>query len=95
MCFFGALPTRVYAQAANDPIFRDEIVVETEDGVVAGVLNGVAGVAKDSARALEAEARRDAMRVESLPPQRTPTPAPDSDESIGRDIQKLETLSQE
>jgi len=97
-CVLGALPSSVHSQAANDPISRDETVDSIGDGVVAEVLNGVAGVAEDSARAVAEEARRDATKVESAftgQKMLTPDPAPDSDASIGRDIEKLQQLSQE
>jgi hypothetical protein len=92
------VPSHAHAQAAKDPILRDETVDSIGDGVVAEVLNGVDGVARDSALAVAAEARRDATKVESAfttLKMLTPTPVSDSDESIGRDIQKLEALSQE
>jgi hypothetical protein len=97
-CVFTVIPTRAYSQAANDSFSRDKTVDSIGDEVVADVLNGVEGVAQDSARAAVAEARRDATNVESALRARrtlTPTSAPDSDESIGRDIEKLEALSQE
>lgn len=97
-CALSLLPSRAYSQAAEDRILRDETVDSIGDGMVAKVLNGVEGVAQDSAHAMAAEARRDVTKAESaLSTQRilTPTTVPDSDESIGRDIEKLEALSQE
>lgn len=90
------MPIGTFAQAAKDPILRDETVDSIGDGVVADVLNGVEAVAKDSEQAAVAEARRDAASVKSLVVQKsTPTPAADSDQAIERDIEKLESLSQE
>jgi hypothetical protein len=89
-------PIRVSAQAAKDPVLRDETVDSIGDGVVADVLNGVEAVAKDSEQAVVAEARRDVASVKSLVVQKsTPTPAADSDQAIQHDIAKLESLSQE
>jgi hypothetical protein len=97
-CILSVLPCRAHSQAANDRISRDETVDSIGDGVVADVLNGVEGIAQDSARAAAEEVRRDATKVESAFKEQkllTPTSVPDSDESIGRDIEKLEELSQE
>jgi hypothetical protein len=89
-------PMRASAQAAKDPVLRDETVDSIGDGVVADVLNGVEAVAKDSEQALVAEARRDVVTEKSLATQKsTPTPPDDSDQAIERDIAKLESLGQE
>ena len=84
------------SQAAKDPTLRDETVDSVGDGVVADALNGIEGLAQDSASAAIAEARRDVNVVEhAIEVRRTPTPAADSDQAIAQEIEKLESLSQE
>ena len=92
----AARPLPAVSQAANDPILRDETVDGVGDGVVADALNGIEGIAKDSASAVVAEARRDVGAVaRSIEARATPTPKTDADQVVERDIQKLESLSQE
>lgn len=95
-CVVTAVPSHAHSQAANDAILREEAVERTQDELVAGVVSGVEGVAKDSARALVAEARRDVDSAESaMDLQRIPTPVADSDQAIEQEIDKLESASQE
>lgn len=95
-CLLNAFPRLALSQTAKDPILRDETVDSIGDGVVADALNGIEGLAQDSASAAVAEARRDVGAVErAMESRRTPTPAADSDQVIEREIKKLESLSQE
>ena len=95
-CVAIAQPLPALSQAASDPILRDETVDNIGDGVVADALNGIEGIAKDSASAVVAEARRDVGAVKgAIEARTTPTPKPDADQVIEQEIDKLESLSQE
>lgn len=96
VCVLTLVPMWASAQTAKDPVLRDETVDSLGDGIVADALNAAEGVAKDSEQAALAEARRDLATAKSLVVREpTPTLAADSDQAIERDVEKLESLSQE